>query len=70
MRPLAVVDPQPGVSQRSEFCDRLEEMRIEDFRSVAPIEALDVRVLIRLAGLDVVNGHAVIGAPIDEGSAR
>jgi hypothetical protein len=41
-------------------------MCVEDFGSVASIEALDVRVLIGLTGLDVVNRHAVLGAPIHE----
>jgi hypothetical protein len=50
VRPLAVVDPQPGVGQRPEFCDRLEEMRIEDFSPITAIETLDVRVLIGLVG--------------------
>ena len=55
MRPLAVVDPQPGVGQRPQFGDRLEEMRIEDFCPVAAIEPLDVGVLIGLARLNVVT---------------
>ena len=55
MGPLAVVDPQPGVGQRAQFGDRLEEMRVEDLGAIAPIEAFDVRVLIGLAGLDVVR---------------
>ena len=67
MGPLAVVDPQPGVGQRPQFRDRLEEMRIEDLGPIAAIEAFDVRVLIGLARLDVVNRRAVLGAPIDEG---
>ena len=41
-------------------------MRIKDLGPVAPIEALDVRVLIRLAWLDVVNRHAMLRAPIHE----
>jgi hypothetical protein len=70
MGPFAVVDPQPGVGQRSEFCDRLEEMRIEDFSSVAAMEAFDVRVLLRFARLDVMNRSVVFGAPVDEGLGR
>jgi hypothetical protein len=41
-------------------------MGIEDFSPVAAIEALNAGVLIGLAGLDVVNRHAVLGAPIHE----
>ena len=67
VRPLAVINPQPGTGQRSQFGDRLEEMRIEDFGPIAAVEALDIRILIGLARLDVVNGDAVLDAPIDEG---
>lgn len=70
MRPLAVVDPQPGIRQRPQFGDRFEEMGIEDLGPIAAIEAFDVRVLIRLPGLNVVNRHAVLGAPVDEGLRR
>ena len=42
-------------------------MGIEDLGAIAAIEAFDVRVLIGLAGLDVVNRHAVLGAPIHKG---
>ena len=70
MGPLAVVDPQPGVGERAQLGDRFEEMGIEDLRSVAAIEAFDVRVLVGLAWLDVVNRHAVLGTPIDEGLGR
>ena len=67
MWPFAVVDAQPGIRQRPEFGDRLEEMGIEDLGAIAAIEAFDVCVLIGLAGLDVVDRHAVLGAPVDKG---
>ena len=70
MGPFAVVDPQPSIRQRLKFSDRLEEMRVEHFTAKAAIEPFDVRVLIRLAGLDVVNRRAVFGTPIDEGLGR
>ena len=70
MGPLAVVDPQPGVGQRPQLRDRLDEMRVEDLGAIAAVEPLDVRVLIRLARLDIVDRHAVGRAPIDEGLRR
>lgn len=45
-------------------------MRVEYFGAIRAIEAFDVRVLIRLARLDVVDRHAVAGAPIDKGLRR
>jgi hypothetical protein len=41
-------------------------MCIEDLRPIRAIEAFDVRILIRLPGLDVVHGDAVLRAPIDQ----
>jgi len=41
-------------------------MSVEDLRAIAPVEAFNVRVLIGLARLDVMNRHAVLGGPIDE----
>jgi hypothetical protein len=49
-----------------ELGDRFEEVRIEHLGAVAAVEAFDVRVLIRLARLDLMNCHAVRRAPIDE----
>ncbi len=47
MGPLAVVDLKPLRGDRAQLGDRLEEMRVQHFGSVAAIEALDVGVLIR-----------------------
>ena len=52
MGPLAVVDPQPGVGHRSQFGHRFEQVRVEHFRPIAPVETFDVRILIGLAGLE------------------
>lgn len=65
--PLAVEDLEPGVGQCPEFGNRLHEMRVEDLRAIRPVEAFDLRVLIGLAGLNVLDGPAVSGAPIHEG---
>lgn len=50
MGPLAVVDLKPLRGDRAQLGDRLEEMRVQHFGSVAAIEALDVGVLIRALG--------------------
>ena len=67
MGPLAVVDSQPGVREGAQLRDRFKEVRVQHLGSIASIEALDVRVLVRLSWLDVVRGDAVFCAPVDEG---
>lgn len=43
-----------------------EQMNIKDFLAVGAVEALDVGVLVRLAGLDVLDRHAVCLRPLHE----
>ena len=64
--PLTVVNPEPRVRDGAQLRDRFKEVRVEHLGSIAPIEAFDVRVLVRLAGLDVVRRDAVLGTPVDE----
>jgi len=64
--PLAVVDPQPGGRESLEFRERFKEVCVEHLRPVAAIEPFDLGILIGLAWLDVVNGHALFRAPMDE----
>jgi len=40
---------------------------IEQLFSIGPVEAFDVGVLIRLARLDVLDGHAGTFSPVREG---
>ena len=70
MRPLLVVDPKPRAGDGAQLRDRFEEVRVQHLGPVAPIEPLDVRVLIRLAGLDIVRRDAVLGTPVDKGLRR
>lgn len=70
MRPLAVVDTKPRVGEGAQLCDRFEEVRVQHLSPIAPIETLDVRVLVRLTGLDVVRRHTVFCAPVDKGLRR
>jgi hypothetical protein len=64
--PLAVVNPEPSVGEGAQLRDGFEQVRVQHFGSVAPVEALDICVLIRLPRLDVVGRHTVFGAPINE----
>ena len=58
---------KPRVREGAQLRDGFKEVRVQHLGSIAPIEALDVRVLIRLARLDVMRRHGVLLAPIDEG---
>ena len=66
MRAFTVVNLQPPLRDRPYLRQRFKGIRIEHFRPVGPIEAPDVRVLIGLARLDVMQGNAMRRAPIDE----
>ena len=59
MRTLLVVLGQPFLGDVLYLFDRLEQVRIEHFVSVGPGESLDVRVLVRFAGLDVAQLDAL-----------
>jgi hypothetical protein len=48
--PLTVVDPEPGVGEDAQLRDGFKEVRVQHLSSIAPIEALDVRVLVRFPG--------------------
>ena len=67
MGPFAVVALQPGLREIADLGDRFKGIGVEDFRAVAAIEAFDVRVLIGLARLDVMQRDGMGLAPIDEG---
>jgi hypothetical protein len=43
---------------------------VQDLLSEGPVEALDVGVLVGLAGLDVLDGHGVGLGPLNEGLAQ
>src|SRR5215467_8028320 len=66
MGPLGVVDRQPGLGDRADLVEGLEEMRVEDLLTERPVEALDEGILIGLAGLDVAEPDALGRAPLDK----
>ena len=54
MRSVLVVLGQPVVGDGLNLLDGVEQIGIEHLGSECPVEALDVCVLVRLAGFDVV----------------
>ena len=67
MGPLAVVDPKPRVGQGAPLRQGCDEVRVQHLGPVAPIETFAIGVLVRLAGLDVVQRDAGLGAPVHAG---
>jgi hypothetical protein len=58
VRPDFVVTPEPVVGDLLDICNRLKQVRAQYFLPIAAIEALDERVLVGLAWLDVTDGDA------------
>jgi hypothetical protein len=68
--PLVVVRSKPRVGYRAYFRQGFKEVRVEDLCPITAIEAFDVRVLIGLARLDVMDGDSPFGAPMTKAGAR
>jgi hypothetical protein len=67
---LLVVIDHPPMRCFAYVFEAGEEVLIEDFFAEGSIESLDVRVLVRLAWLDVSQGHAVSLEPLNEALAQ
>lgn len=52
MRALLVIIDHPPVSGLSDFCQIPELIQVKQLVPIGPVEAFDVRVLVRLAGSD------------------
>lgn len=65
MRSVLVVIGQPVVGDLLDVSECVEQVRVEHFLAEAAVEPLDERVLVRLAGPDVQQLHAVGLGPID-----
>ena len=50
-----VVAEHPGPADVSDLRDGREDMRVEHFFAIAAVEAFDVGILVRFAGLDVFD---------------
>ena len=57
------------VAYGTQLVQRLKQVRVEYLGPIAAVEALDIGVLIRLARLDVLDGHAVFGNHSTKGCA-
>lgn len=66
MGPLMVVRQEPTLADGTDLVEGFEEVGVEDLLAVGPVESFDVRILVRLAWLNVVDADATYGAPIDE----
>lgn len=69
MRPRRVVIQSPGLDDGARFAQRGELMFVEALVTEAAAEALDVGVLGRLVGLDVMQTHAPIACPAEHRDA-
>jgi len=56
---LLVVFDHPTVSRLADVVEAGEQVLVQNLLSEGPLEAFDVGVLVRLAGLDVANCHCV-----------
>ncbi len=63
VRTLFVVGDDPIVDDVAHLAQGAEEVGVEDLVSEGSIEALDVSVLSRFAGLDVMKTNPVAFAP-------
>ena len=70
MRPDRVVVDAPRLDQRTGFGKAGEHVLVQVLVARAAIETLDQPVLHRLAGLDVVPGHAAFLRPAQHRVAR
>jgi hypothetical protein len=61
--PMVVLVEQKVVHVLANFTDGSEHIRVENFGSQCPVEALDERVLRRFARLNEEKSHADISAP-------
>lgn len=67
MGSLLVVLEHPPPSGLAHILEAPEEVLVEHFLPERAVEPLDVGVLVRLAGLDVLDRHALILGPLGEG---
>ena len=66
MWPLLVVSPEPRSADLADLVQIFEHIGIEHFVSKRAVVALDVRILIGLAGLNVTRLDAVALAPVEQ----
>lgn len=67
---LFVVFDHPPVNGLADVLQAQEQMLVQQFLAERAVEPLDVGVLVGLAGLDVLDGHAVRLRPLHEDLAQ
>ncbi len=64
---LFVLFDLPPVDRPPHVIEAHEQVGIEQFLAQRAVESFDIGVLVRFAGLDVLDSHASRLCPIDEG---
>lgn len=67
---LLVVLEHPGPGELANFVERSKQPGVEHLCSIGSIKSLDVGVLVRLTGLDIVDQDAMVLAPADKSLAE
>ena len=70
MWPLFVVFDFPPVGGFPYFVQVAEQIQVKNFVPVRLVEPFDVRILVRLSGLNILNRHPVFFSPSDELTAE
>ena len=65
-----VVFEHPCPAELPDFVEFPEQPGVKHLLAIRPVEAFDVGVLVRFAGLNVVDQDAVLPAPVDESRAE
>ena len=67
---MLVVFDHPPVGRFTNIIDAGEQMLAQHLVAEGAVEAFDVRVLVGLAGLDVLDRHGIGLGPLHEGFAQ
>ncbi len=70
MRTLRIVFDHPPVSDLADLGQVPEQIQVEQFIPISPVEAIDVRILVRFTGLDLMNHHPGRFGPNNELAAE
>lgn len=66
MRPFFVVALQPAFRDLAHLFQVLEQMRAQYLLAIGLVEAFNIGILVRFAGLDVAQLDAVSLAPVNQ----
>lgn len=70
MRTLLVVLDHPPINGLAYIIEAQEQMLVQQFVAERTVETFNVRVLVGLARLDVLDGHAMGFRPLHEALAQ